>query len=84
MYAISLTHTAEKQLGKLPKKAQRSIIGALDALADNPFVGKPLQGDLKGLWSMRIWPYRVIYVIEKDVLRIVVLALKHRQSAYKG
>lgn len=83
MYEIQLTHTAEKHLEKIPRKGQIKIIEALEQLATDPQSGKPLQGDLKGLWTLRVWPYRIVYKIDKGIVCIVVIAIKHRQSAYK-
>ena len=83
MFDIELSHTAEKELRRLPKRRQMQLIGALEMLSEDPYSGKPLQGELKGLWSLCVWPYRIIYKIDKGILTIVVIAIKHRQGAYK-
>lgn len=44
--------------------------------------GKPLRQTLKGHRSLRIGDYRVVYRIEKRVIR--VLAVIHRSTDYKG
>jgi len=54
------------------------------ALAENPHrVGKPLTGELTGLWSARRGDYRVVYSIEDDVITVTVLRLGHRRDAYR-
>jgi len=45
------------------------------------FFGKPLQFSLKGLRSMRVGDYRVIFQLSKDTVRIILIA--HRSVVYK-
>ena len=44
--------------------------------------GKPLRQTLKGYRSLRVGDYRVVYRIEKKVVKIV--AIVHRSSKYRG
>ena len=54
------------------------------ALADNPQrVGKPLMGELSGLWSARRGEYRVVYAIQEDVVTVTILRVAHRRDAYR-
>jgi mRNA-degrading endonuclease RelE of RelBE toxin-antitoxin system len=56
----------------------------LGAIADEPRrVGKPLVGELHGLWSARRGDYRVIYEI-LDTDRVVLIhRVQHRRDAYR-
>jgi mRNA interferase RelE/StbE len=83
VYTVTLTKAAEKNLGSLPKKDQKRIVEAMEGLQANPFTGKQLQGPLEGLWSLRVWPYRIIYRVEKQIITVTVLAIGHRQGVYK-
>lgn len=83
MYIVEFTKTARKHLLKLPKEYQTRIRNRIDILLENPLSGKPLEGEYKGLFSLRVWPYRIIYKILKQKLIIEVIEIKHRQSAYK-
>jgi mRNA-degrading endonuclease RelE of RelBE toxin-antitoxin system len=58
-------------------------VAVLPIIADNPFIGKKLDGKLTGLYSYQVWPYRIIYKIYKHILLIVVIRISHRQRAYK-
>lgn len=50
------------------------------SLLDNPLrVGKPLHGELEGLWVARRGDYRVIYDIPEGGLTIMAIA--HRRDA---
>jgi len=43
--------------------------------------GKPLQKDFKGLWSLRVGDWRVIYEISGEQIRI--LRIGHRREVYQ-
>lgn len=40
---------------------KRKLRGALEAIAQDSRAGKPLKGELAGLWSLRVGRFRVIY-----------------------
>lgn len=81
MAEVRLTKNAEKDFSKLPKSAQKKVIKKLKALETSPRLGKPLVGDLKGYWSARAWPYRIIYQIHQQL--IVVHTIAHRKEVYR-
>src|SRR3989344_50029 len=75
-----LTKNALKDLHKIPEQKRTKIITSLKQV-NSPITGKKLKGDLSHIYSIRIWPYRILYQIHKDV--IVIKSIKHRQGAYK-
>ncbi|MBU0767047.1 type II toxin-antitoxin system RelE/ParE family toxin [Patescibacteria group bacterium] len=83
MYRIVLKSQAYKQLLKLPKNDQKKIANTIDELAASPFIGKKLEGELSGLYTLRVWPYRIIYTVNKKIVTITVVAIGHRQGIYK-
>ena len=83
MYHVELLPKARKELARLPQKHQKRIGAAIDILGDNPFAGKKLEGDFRGAWTLRAWPYRIVYTIEKHIITVKVLKIAHRQGVYK-
>lgn len=81
-WTLRLEKRAKKQLDNLPAPFQGKILAILPLIAVNPFVGKKLDGQLTGLYSFRVWPYRIIYKIEKNILLIVIISIGHRQGVY--
>ena len=63
----------------IKKDIQKAIEEKLTAAPD--FFGKPLQFSLKGLRSMRVGDYRVIFVLAGNV--VYVALIEHRSVAYK-
>ncbi len=77
---IKLTKSALKDLNKIPSQKRKKIIQSLKAI-ESPTLGKKLKGELSGIYSIRIWPYRILYQIHHQ--NIVIKSIKHRQGAYK-
>jgi mRNA interferase RelE/StbE len=85
LYKIFLTRSAEKEYielaGSNPAIFKR-VRSALKYIAENPRSGKPLKLKLKGKWSYRVGPYRIIYSIEHGRLVVYVLSIGHRRDVY--
>ncbi len=84
MFLVCYTKQALRSLGKIPASWRKRIVKATEALAKDPYVGKKLQGQFEGLFSLRVWPYRVIYLIQKSEIKVLILEVGHRQSVYKN
>lgn len=82
MYQLRVKKKALKEIALLPKKEQSRIIMAFDFLRENPFSGKKLRGEYEGAWSLRVWPYRIIYSICQHTVTVTVLRVGHRQGVY--
>lgn len=82
MYEIIFRSPAERFLKKLDKNIQKNIINKIETLKENPRIGKPLSGDLAGLWRLRYDKYRIVYEIKDQQLIIFVLNIGHRKNIY--
>lgn len=79
---VILSKNASREYEKLPKPAQKKLIKKLISLQEGE-EGKALAGELKGYYSLRVWPYRIIYSINSKEKRIEVHKIAHRQGVYK-
>jgi len=82
-YRIKLTPRAEKELNSLPRKDYYKVITALVGLAIDPFIGKKLEGKYKDYYSIRVWPHRIIYQINKKELLVFIVRIRHRRGSYR-
>lgn len=84
-YAIAFAAPARRALARLPEKVGTAVVELLyGSLADNPQrVGKPLVGELAGVWSARRGDYRVLYVVDEDARVITILTIAHRSDVYR-
>lgn len=83
MLKLILTKNSEKDFSKLPKVEKKKVLKKLKNIESNPILGKPLAGELKSLYSIRAWPYRIIYEFNKKEGRLVIHKIQHRQGVYK-
>lgn len=83
---IFYTDQAFKNLTKISqgdKKIAQKITDKVQEYADNPdakYDIKHLKGNFGDRLRIRVGDYRIIFSIEKDIMRIS--AIKHRQEAY--
>ena len=86
-WRIEINRTAEKQIQKLNRGAQESIIRFLRERvqrSDDPRQwGKPLHGDKGGLWRYRVGDYRLICDIQDERITVLVVRVGHRKDVYR-
>ncbi len=58
------------------------IVSAIDRLAENPFLGNALKGELRGL-RLRVGDHRILYEVQDDALVVLVVRVAHRRDAYR-
>lgn len=85
-YELILTPPARRALTeRLPEAVSAAVINFLTTtLIQEPRrVGKPLRGDLAGIWSARRGSYRVLYRLREDPHEVIVVRIEHRRDAYR-
>lgn len=82
MGKVILSDQAQKEFLKLPPNEKQKIKKKLSGLESNIFAGKKLAGKLLGFYSLKIWPYRAIYLIKQNK-EVWVVHILHRQGVYK-
>jgi mRNA interferase RelE/StbE len=82
-YVVSVATRAAKDLRRLPGNTQSAVIEALDGLALDPRGGKPLSGELAGIWSLRRGDYRILYRIDDRAFRVEIARVGHRREVYR-
>lgn len=55
----------------------------LKALQENPGLGKPLKGKLRGLRSLRVGKYRIIYQVDEDSRVVRIITVGRREAIYE-
>jgi len=59
------------------------LLRAIDALATDPYTGKPLKGDKRGSYSLRVEDFRVIYDLYPAHQTIHLIRLGDRKDVYR-
>ena len=81
-YRIVQTLRFERNFRKLSSESRRRVAEKILLLEIDPAAGKPLHGELKGLSSLRVGSYRVVYEIQDQ--RIILHMVGHRRAAYRN
>lgn len=81
-YTLVVLKKAQKDLKKIDPRVRCRILDAFILLKIDPFCGKALSGEYAGIWSYRVWPYRILYTIRKSALLVTVVKVGHRQGVY--
>lgn len=87
MYELVVLSTPAKQLRKFDKNIRSAIINSLEKIAENPFIGEMLKGDLSTIYSYHLkiagTEYRIAYQIEEQEIVVIVLQIGTRENFYK-
>jgi len=73
----------ETFLRTLPPETKRYIRASFEEIRKDPWVGKPLRDELRGLYSFRVRRFRIVYRIERQVITVVVVGLGPRKTIYE-
>ena len=84
MARVVLARRVRSQILALDWPLIDSVEEALALLQREPNVGYPLHGRLRGLHSLRVGSYRIIYQLTDDETTVRVAAIRHRSVAYKS
>jgi len=84
-YELRFTASAKRDIRRLDKQVGRRIMAKLLELADNAPAAKhkALTGNLSGLFSLRVGPYRALYLFKHDKRLVVVEKIGHRRDVYE-
>lgn len=85
-YRVTIAPPARRALANvLPESvATAALEFIMGPLAENPHrVGTPLRGELADLWSARRGQYRVVYMIDDEIVTVSVVRVAHRTDAYR-
>jgi mRNA interferase RelE/StbE len=79
---VVLARRARAELLDLNWPLIDAIQEALGLLERDPSVGHALRGRLRGLRSLRVGTFRIIYQLAEDEKTVRVVAIRHRSVAY--
>jgi mRNA interferase RelE/StbE len=81
-YQLVIPQRVQKEIEKIDSRYKQRILAAFVSLKNDPRLGKKLDGEYQGQWSLRVWPYRIIYEIKNKELVILIIRVRHRQGVY--
>ena len=82
-WKMRFTPEAARLLSKLHPENKKNIKKSLNALRQNPYIGKDLQEEIFGYKSLRIKRYRAIYYIREEEYLLRVYYIGQRSDVYE-
>jgi mRNA interferase RelE/StbE len=79
---LVLARRARRALLELDWPLIDAIEDALGMLERDPFAGHALRGKLRGLYSLRVGSYRILYQLTDGGGTVRVAAIRHRSVSY--
>jgi mRNA interferase RelE/StbE len=80
---VVLARRARRELLDLSWPLIDAVEDALGLLEREPLAGHELRGRLRGLRSLRVGTYRIIYQLTEDQNTVRVAAIRHRSIVYQ-
>ena len=77
-YFVSIPKVVLKSMAKIPLPWRARIQKAIDSLEYNPFLGEKMGGALGNRRKIRVWPYRIMYILKEDIAFITIVEVEHR------
>lgn len=82
-YRLVIPPGVEETIRVLPPSLKSQIRAGLEAIQEDPHLGKPLKEELRGLWSYRVNRYRIVYRILHHSIEVQVIDLGPRAVIYE-
>ena len=82
-YRVLYSQTSRDQVRSLHPRIKPVVKGYVERLKENPFLGKPLERELSGYYSLRSKRFRIIYTINDDNHVIQIYYVGHRRDVYQ-
>ena len=82
-YTIIIPNSVKKDLDRVPDSVFKKVLTVLHQLEINPRPSgcKKLKG--RNAWRVRTGDYRIIYEIEDENVKIILVKIRHRKEVYR-
>ena len=81
-YSLRIPPEIEAFVRHLHPGIKAKIRSALEEIEKDPYLGKPLREPLEGMYSYRVYQYRIIYLIKDRDILVEVVDIAQRRIVY--
>lgn len=82
-YLLRYSETSDKQIRSLHPQSKPLIRQHIEELKEYPFLGKPLERELAGFYSLRVNKFRIVYDIDHEKKLIRIHYVGYRKNIYE-
>ncbi len=85
MYKLVFSEEGKASLASLDKKIGQRVLNKLKWLVEHveTIIPLPLEGNLSGLYKLRVGDWRILYEIDREDRVITVHKVGHRKEIYR-
>jgi len=83
VYRLEVSHTAHRQVSKLPAQTQERVNRAIARLADDPRPAGAKKLTAREGYRVRVGDYRILYRIDDKARAVVVYRVMGRAGVYR-
>lgn len=85
LYKVEINKKVRKKdLSSIASKDLSRIIERIKDLANNPYPFDAVRLKGRDEWRIRQGDYRILYVVEEQIVTVFVVKVGHRREVYKG
>lgn len=74
----------KKDLPSIAAKDAQRIIERIQKLADDPYPAEAVRLRGRDEWRIRQGDYRILYIVEEEIVTVFVVKVGHRREVYKA
>ena len=83
-YKVEISKSVRKKdLPSIPTADVTKIVKRIEGLADNPFPVGAIRLKGREEWRVRQGDYRILYVVEHEIVTVFVIKVGHRREIYR-
>jgi mRNA interferase RelE/StbE len=83
-YKVEVSKSVRKKdLPSISKADVIKIVKRIESLADNPFPDGAIRLKGREEWRIRQGDYRILYVVEHEIVTVFVVKVGHRREIYR-
>ncbi len=82
-YTVVFLRVFLKQFRRLRGDMERRVRARIEELAESPYLGLRLVGELEGFWKDRVGQYRIVYKIDEKNKTIIFYDVDLRKKVYE-
>jgi len=84
VYRLEISHTAHRQVSRLPSQTQESINQAIARLAENPRPPGAKKLTSRDGYRVRVGDYRILYHVDDGEKVVIIYRVMSRGDVYRA
>ena len=85
LYKVEINKKVRKKdLPSIQSKDLSRIIERIKELASNPYPAGAVRLKGREEWRIRQGDYRILYIVEEQIVTVFIVKVGHRREVYKG